>query len=542
MNIASRIEAQAKIRPQQVAVRFPKKLGDDTYIYKSLTFKELNERSSHYASYLFDQGIKKGNKVLLFVRPSLDFSALVFAIFKLGAVPVLIDPGMGRKNLITAIKQVRPDALMAVAEVHFMRIFFKEAFDGIKVFISTGIAFNKDTHTLKKMKKAPKKEFITQECAPEDIAAILFTSGGTGIPKGVVYTHKIFNTQTDILQKMFSLTDKDIDLPGFPLFSFFTMAMGMTSCIPDMNPSKPAKCRPMALVQNIADNNATFVAGSPAIWERVADYCIENNLILPSVKYLVMFGAPVRVELHKKLQRVLTNGTTYTPYGATEALPISNISGKYILDNTAKLSNQGKGTCIGSPAPGIEVKIIKAHERVLNTFDEIEELESNQVGEIIVRGDVVTHEYYHMPDKTLEAKIKDGGTFWHRMGDVGYFDEEGKLWFMGRKIHRLELESEIKYSIPVEAIFNTHLLVKRSALIGINKDGKIRPAIVIEPSEKYYHQYQFKKDLMQLGSRYGHTKDIENIYFMEKFPVDIRHNIKIDRKKIERLVNVGKIK
>ncbi|EQC44907.1 fatty acid CoA ligase family protein [Bacteriovorax sp. Seq25_V] len=542
MNIASRIEAQAKLRPQQIAVKFPKKLGDDTYLYKSLTFKELNDRSSHYASYLRDQGIVKGNKVLLFVRPSLDFSALVFAIFKLGAVPVLIDPGMGRKNLITAIKQVAPDALMAVPEVHFMRIFFKEAFAGIKTFISTGIAFNKDTHTLRKMKKATPKEFITEQCDPEDMAAILFTSGGTGIPKGVVYTHKIFNKQTDILQEMFSLTDKDIDLPGFPLFSFFTMAMGMTSCIPDMNPSKPAKCKPMALVQNIADNNATFVAGSPAIWERVADYCLENNLILPSVKYLVMFGAPVRVELHKKLQRVLTNGTTYTPYGATEALPISNVSGKYILENTAKLSNDGNGTCIGTPAPGIEIKIIKAHDRVITSFEDIEEVSSNQVGEIIVRGDVVTKEYYKMPDKALEAKIKDGDTFWHRMGDVGYFDEQGRLWFMGRKIHRLELEDQIKYSIPVEAIFNNHLLVRRSALVGIQKDGKMKPAIVIEPNEKYYHQYQFKKDLMQLGSRYKHTQDIENIYFMEKFPVDIRHNIKIDRKLIEKLVNAGKVK
>lgn len=149
--------------------------------------------------------------------------------------------------------------------------------------------------------------------------------------RNVVYTHKIYYEQTRLLQELFSLDENEIDFPCFPLFSLFTLCMGMTSCIPDMNPSQPAKADPKQLVQNIKDNKVTFMAGSPAIWEALGSYCIKNNITLPSVKYLVMFGAPVRNELHKRFSRILPNRTTYTPYGATESLPVANISGQMVF-------------------------------------------------------------------------------------------------------------------------------------------------------------------------------------------------------------------
>lgn len=539
MNIANRIENQAKVRPDQDAVKFPVKVGKYKYQYEKLTFSELDKLSSHYANTLEQRGIKEGDKVLLFVRPSLDFPALTFALFKMGAIPILIDPGMGKKNLLKAIESAKPDALMAVPEVHIIRLLYRKAFKSIKTFITTGPKLWPGLHSVKSLKKGPWQEYKTKEKAPEDMAAILFTSGGTGRPKGVVYTHKIFNKQTDVLQEIFTLTDKDIDLPGFPLFSFFTMSMGMTSCIPDMNPSKPATCDPHALVANIQDTKATFVAGSPAIWERVAKYCLKQNIKLDSVKYVVMFGAPVRNELHEDFAKILPNGTTYTPYGATESLPVANISGRELLSSQTQFADSsrlGKGTCIGKATPGLEIKVIKAHDKVITDISEAQVLPTDEVGELIVKGDVVTPRYLYLPEKTAEAKIKDGEGFWHRMGDLGRIDENGNIWFYGRKVHRIETETEVKYSIPCEAIYNNHPQVKRSALVTY----KSNPAIIIEPKKDLsINKDKIVSELKEMGSEHKHTENIEEFFFSESFPVDIRHNIKIDRKKLGEMATKG---
>jgi len=544
MNIANRIEIQAKQRPDQDAVRFPVKSGNYQYLYEKLSFKELDELSMHYANALTEKGIKDGDKVLLFVKPSLDFPALTFALFKMGAIPILIDPGMGKKNLLKAIESAKPNALIAVPEVHLIRLFYKKAFKSISTFITTGAKLWPGLHSVKAMKQGPKKNYRTREKYPNDMAAILFTSGGTGRPKGVVYTHKIFNKQTDVLQTIFTLNDKDVDLPGFPLFSFFTMSMGMTSCIPDMNPSKPATCDPQSLVANIKDNKATFVAGSPAIWERVAQYCLKQNIKLETVKYVVMFGAPVRNELHEAFAMILPNGSTYTPYGATESLPVANISGRELLDVTNKLaldSQKGLGTCIGVATPDLEVKIIKAHDDIIENISDAQILPNDQVGEIIVKGDVVTPEYLYLEDKTAEAKIKDEDGFWHRMGDLGRIDDSGRIWFYGRKVHRIELEDEIKYSIPCEAIYNNHKSVKRSALVRLEDSKKTKAAIIVEPKEgqSSINKEGIIEDLKKMGSEHPHTSNIEDFFFSDSFPVDIRHNIKIDRKKLGEMASKG---
>lgn len=538
MNIAHRLTENAKKFPDKKAVVFPHfNVKEKKYNYDSLTFKELEVRSNKFANQLEKMGLKKGDKTLLFLRPSLDFSAMTFALFKLGVVPVFIDPGMGRKNLLKCIKEAAPIALIAEKEVHLISLLFRSTFKSIKYKVTNGKwAFGK-MKSLRSMKKEKKQAFTPSTFASDDTAAILFTSGGTGTPKGVVYTHSIFDYQTTVLQKLFNLTPEDIDLPGFPLFSLFTIAMGMTSCIPDMDPSKPGKSDPKKLYQNIVDQRPTFVAGSPAIWERLADYCTRENLTLPSVKYLVMFGAPVSISIHKKFKMILPNGTTYTPYGATEALPVSNISGEYILKHTSHLSENGKGTCIGQPVPGTQAKIISITESVIETLAQTKILPINTIGEIIVTGPMVTKEYLDLPDKTREAKIYENGTVWHRMGDLGFIDEQNQLWFVGRKAHRVETSEGMMFPIPCEAIFNKHPAVKRSALVGLGKLGKQTPAIVIERKDGQYlsgkERSLFESELLSIAKKNPLTAGISKIYLSKHFPVDVRHNIKIDRTKLK---------
>ena len=516
MNIAERLITAAKRTPTKNAII-------DTRTKQSITFAELDDKIARICQGLLDRGFKPGQRTLLFVKPSLDFHALVFSLFRLGIIPVLIDPGMGRKNLLAAIEHTKPEAMIAESVVHWISYFFKKPFASIKFRLKSS-----QVKSLLKSEKANKVALVD----PQSTAAILFTSGGTGKPKGVVYTQDIFEQQTIRLQKMFELTNNDVDLPGFPLFSLFTLAMGMTTLIPDMDPTKPGQCDPAKLIKNIQDYQATFVAGSPAIWSRVADYANEHKIQLPSIKQVVMFGAPVRSELHQSLLNIIPKGNTYAPYGATEALPLCLSDGKWLLANTKDFTNIGAGTCVGRAIENVQIKIIKITNDAIDVLEDDHVLPTDHIGEIIVRGDTVTKTYDQMPEATLKAKIKnsDGG-LWHRMGDVGYIDNSGLLWFCGRKAHIVYFNEQLFTPIQVEAVFNQHPVVKRSALIGINHKSL---AIVIETKDGIKRDDELKKSLLNFAKDSVHTRSVQKVFFSRQFPVDVRHNIKIDRQKLSR--------
>lgn len=530
MNIAHRIVEAAKRFPDKKAVAFSDRKFNGTYQYPSYTFRQFEERSNQLANKLYHSGIRPGMRTLLFVKPCLDFSIITFALFKIGAVPVLIDPGMGFKNLLSSIRQVRPEAMVSIGLVHWIRRFKLSAFSSVKVKISLHHVGGRVHNLYKNLNQEP-ITFPIANVTPNDQSAILFTSGGTGIPKGVIYTHGILNAQTDALQKMFALDSDQIDLPGFPLFALFTLAMGMTSVIPDMDPTRPAACHPERIVQNIIDNNVTFAAGSPSIWERVGHYCLNHQIKLPSLKQVVMFGAPVRSEIHRMFKQILVNGDTYTPYGATEGLPVSLISGSDVLMGKSALTDAGAGTCVGLPVAGVDLNIIKASDIPVTDFFP---LERGCPGEIIVSGPQITSAYFDMPAENQKAKIVAQGKLWHRMGDIGYIDEKNQLWFLGRKAHQVVVnENTIHYPIQVEAIFNLHPAIKRTALIKLSQNQVTIPALAIERRDgKTQMTDDFKLQLLALAKGSHYTSMIKDFFLCPSFPVDVRHNIKIDRVKL----------
>jgi acyl-CoA synthetase (AMP-forming)/AMP-acid ligase II len=530
MNIAHRIVQVAKEFPDKKSVVFSERQKDGSYLYPSYTFREFEERSNQIAHALTESGIKKGMRTLLFVKPCLDFSIITFALFKIGAVPVLIDPGMGFKNLLSSIAQVKPEAMVSIGMVHWVRRLKPHVFKNVKVKVSLNRVGGRTKYLYEDL-SSMSSVFSPVEVSSEEYSAILFTSGGTGIPKGVLYTHGTLNAQTEALQSMFKLDETQTDLPAFPLFALFTLAMGMTSVIPDMDPTKPAQCDPQKIVRNIQDSQATFVAGSPAIWERVGRYCLDKKITLPSVKQVVMFGAPVRTEIHEMFKKILTTGDTFTPYGATESLPVSLISGSEILGEKAQLARSGSGTCIGKAAPGIEIKILPISDAPKESLDEVDR---GEVGEIVVSGPQVTRAYFEMPQENAKAKIMVEGKLWHRIGDMGYLDQDQNLWFLGRKTHRVMSSSQrVFYPMQVEAIFNQHPEVRRSSLISLMKEGKTIPALVIERRDQETQMKEsFKQELITLSLSSPHTNMIQDFFLHPSFPVDVRHNIKIDRVKL----------
>lgn len=536
MNIAADFSNTSKLYPNKKAIILPIREGSN-YTYQTISFHELEQLSNRYANGLVKNGIVKGTKVLLFVRPSLRFHAIVIAVMKVGAVAVFIDPAMGRPNLLNALEEAQPEALIAEPRALLLKVFYRSRVKYIKKIITVGDIAWPSTIKLTSFENESDR-FEASDLTLHETCAILFTSGGTGKPKGVIYSHGIFDAQIKILKQLFSLTDKDVDLSGFPMFSLFTLVMGMTSCIPDMDPSHPADAQPSKLYKNIIDNGVTFISGSPAIWKPFADYCFKNNYQLDKVHSVVMFGAPVRAEIHEQFKNVLVKGDTYTPYGATEALPVTCTSGSEILGAKAKKNAEGKGTCVGKKVGLADMSIIKITEEPIVKLNDSILCPFGEVGEIIVKGEIATRAYFKNDRANRLSKIKDGSGFWHRMGDLGYIDEEGFLWFCGRKDHKVMTEKGLRFSIPCEGVFNVHKDVARTALVGIGNGPHQSPELVIELNQKINRvdRKKIEDELRQLGSRFEHTRDIQRFHYIDSFPVDVRHNIKIDRLALKKLV------
>jgi acyl-CoA synthetase (AMP-forming)/AMP-acid ligase II len=346
----------------------------------------------------------------------------------------------------------------------------------------------------------------------------------------------MFMAQVEQIKSHYGICETDVDMPAFPLFALFSVAIGMTCVIPEMDPTKPASVNPKKFVSAIEKYGVTTSFGSPAIWDRVGEYCVKHQITLPSIKRILMAGAPVPEYVLERFKNILSdNAETFTPYGATEALPIASISGTERLKTEAK-SRVGAGTCVGKPLTGITIKIIKITDGPIPEWNESLLLKRGKKGEIVVKGDSVTREYFRMKEQTALAKISDGNTLWHRMGDIGYFDESGRLWFCGRKDHRVITKNNTLLTIPCEAIFNRHPAVFRYPLGGVGPKKDQQPIIIIEPKKgempRFLSRKRFIKELLDNSQKFEHTRDITDVLFYRSFPVDIRHNVKIRREKL----------
>lgn len=535
-NIASHLPRMATQQPDTTAIYIPQGTSQNYHAY---SFKQLEDESNKIACALELVGVYRGMRVALMVTPGLEFFALTFALFKLGAVPVLVDPGIGVKNLKVCLAEAEPKAFIGVPKAHIARILFGWAKSSLKILITVGSKRMWAGSTLSKLTASiPEgKSYRVVRAGADETAAILFTSGSTGVPKGVVYTHGNFMAQVEQLQKIYNIQPGEVDLPTFPLFALFAPALGMSSVVPMMDFTRPGSVDPKNIIGPIQKFNVTTMFGSPALINRVGRYGEENNIKLPSLKRAISAGAPVPARVLERFCGLLSDQVeVFTPYGATESLPVCSIGSHDILTNTRFATERGEGVCVGFPVPAIDLKVIQISDDVIPCWDDTLLVEAGQIGEIVVKGPQVTQGYFNREESTALAKIKepDDRGFYHRMGDLGYRDAAGKVWFCGRKSHRVICHDQTLFTIPCEAIFNTHPEVYRSALVGIGKPGQMRPVICIElePSVAKKEQQRIKQELEKLGRNNPVTRLIGHVLFHPSFPVDIRHNAKIFREKL----------
>ncbi|MFK7769227.1 MAG: fatty acid CoA ligase family protein [Mariniblastus sp.] len=559
-NIGYSLTETARRMPNSVAVacpakKQPKKLRPgQKFRYDTITFGDLDTASDQIANGIRKLGVQPGTRLALMVPPGISFVSHVFGLFKAGVVVILIDPGMGRKNMIQCLSEAEPHGIVGIPLAQLARTIFGRRLplcktnvvvDGYFPFCTKSSSFSKSDSDSNSKDGLPRHESMSRE----DEAAIIFTTGSTGPPKGVLYRHRNFIQQSDQIRDYFGIKPGRTDVSGFPLFALFNTAMGTTTVFPEMDPTRPADVYPPNIIDAVNQFSADHSFGSPALWNTVSNYCEANSVVLPTLKRILSAGAPVPASVLGRVKSIISpDGDAYTPYGATEALPVACNSASVILSETSEKTDNGNGTCVGNRFSGIDWKVIKISDEPILNIEDTQPVSQGEIGELIVRGAVVTDQYVTRTEANADHKISDPSAsgsvdpdsspkFWHRMGDVGYLDDQDRFWFCGRKTHRVRTKDGEMYTVPCEAIINTHGQVYRSALVGVGEPGMQEPVLIIEPvpsawSNDKASQGRLISEVREIAGQHWQTESIKHFLVHKSLPVDIRHNSKIFREKL----------
>lgn len=552
VNVADRLASVAIDRPDALALVAANKRGD----FDSITYGDLDRDATQIALGLQAMGIGPGKRIVMLVRPGIDFVTLVFALLRTGATMVLVDAGLGRENIVRCLASTKPDGFVAIPLGQLMRLVKRKQFPKAKlnvtVFDRFPLGWLSGGKTLTSIKRlgGPDASLLPHTTA-DDPAAIVFTSGSTGPPKGVLYRHETFVTQADEIQNQYDLSAGAFDLACFPLFGLFNVACGITTIFPDMDFSRPAACDPKKLIHAANHWKCSQAFASPAVWDKLSHYCESTGERIPTLRNVFSCGAPVPAKvMQRTLAAVHPEAKMHTPYGATESLPVATIEAEEVITETAAATDRGAGVCVGRRFETIDWRIIRITDEPIRSIEETEELPLGEIGELIVRGPQVSQEYLALDESIGRhnelAKIADGDTIWHRIGDVGYFDQtshDGKqrFWYCGRKSQRVVTDETTLYTECVEQLANTVSGIKRTALVGVGERGKQRPVLIVEREadssiSEAINEAELSDSLTALLttllSKHPCSNAIKTLFFHPQLPVDIRHNSKIYREKL----------
>ncbi len=541
-NVAGALAEQSSLQPDLIAVRYPDRRPFRSGHYLSCSYYQLDHLSNSYARGLQAYGIGPGVRTVLMLRPGLEFIAMFFALFKAGAVPVLIDPGIGLKSLEKCLEEAAPQAFIGVFKAQLARKMKGWARQSCNRFVTAGPTFGAHfflggitTRQLAKLAQGNTQD-ILHASRPDDMAAILFTSGSTGVPKGVVYRHRHFTAQVELLKRSFEIEPGEVGLSTFPPFALFDPALGMTTVVPDMDPGKPADADPHHLIKIIDQFQVTNIFGSPALVNNLSLFCEKQKIRMWSVKRVISAGAAVPIATIRRMEQGLANDALiHTPYGATECLPVSSINSFELNRQITEMTESGEGICVGKPVVPNKVRVIRITDNAIADLSEVTDMPHGMVGEILVSGPSCTDSYWAREADTQLSKVEgENGVVWHRMGDAGILDGRGRLWYCGRLSQRVNTGTETLFPDQVEGIFNQHPDAARTALVGVGPQGAQVPVLCVELRGKLapVDMERVHYDLLQLGQAYPLARSVRTVLFHPGFPVDSRHNSKIQREEL----------
>ena len=360
-----------------------------------------------------------------------------------------------------------------------------------------------------------------------DPAVVAFTSGATGPAKGVLYLHGQLQAQREQLASLYSITAADRLVAAFGPFALFGAALGIPSAVPDMNLTAPRTLTAKAMGDAAAAIDATMVFASPAALANVvatADAVDPaGRAALSRVRLLLSTGAPVPAETLHAMRRLLPDAEAHAPYGMTEVLPVADI-------DLAGLdaAGLGNGVCVGRPVPGVEVELapldhdgIPSDERT--TGPEV-------TGEVCVRAAHIKARYDRLWVTDRAATPAPG---WHRTGDVGHFDADGRLWIEGRLVHVIVTAEGPVTPVGIERRVEAVAGVRRAAVVGVGPRGAAQVVVVVERADVRRSGLAPAplRDAVRAAAAdtSGAVPGIAAVLVVRTLPVDIRHNSKIDR-------------
>ncbi len=553
MDLYSIFEQNALAHPQKAAFIY-----FDGRKWVTLSYADILNQTNRFLAGLSAGSLTPGMTAALLSPPSADFFPFALALLKFGIVPILVEPALGVRKIGEIYEESKPDIFIGNMLTHALRILF-----------GWGKSSVKHTLSIKKF-KGQRSKVVPSSIAHRrsSTAAIIYTSGSTGLPKGAIYTHDNLAAQLHLLKNTFQITPDEIDLPAFPLYALIDLLIGVTSVIPDINFPVPGKTDPAKVINAIQQFNVTNMFASPIVLDLLSSFAENNHSasypkILSSLKRIITAGAPATIDLQKRFRRLLADHTAlFGIYGATESLPIAKVESREVFALEAKTQN-GAGICLGKPIEGVTVRIIPISDEPIEEWQDSLTVKPNVIGEITVQSGATTRGYLNRPASNRLSKISrhceegalpdeaisgqeheiasgkeqerprnDEVEVIHRMGDVGYFDEEGRLWYCGRKSHRVQTQDGILFTEQIENIFNAHPQVFRTALVGV--DGE--PVLWVE-LEKHVrtNKDKIRRELIEMARYHPQTKTIKVFLFMKRFPTDVRHNSKIIRETLTRL-------
>ena len=285
-NVGLTLALTAQRTPDRIAVAAPrsgqpKRLADGQSLeYDRISFAQLDMTSNQVAIGVRKMGVQPGTRLALMVPPGIEFVKMVFGLFKAGVTVILIDPGMGRKNMIGCLAEAKPDGIVGIKRAHLARWLFRKKFPNCKKNVVVGSWPGcVSSHSFKQLD--PSQFQADNAGSQEDEAAIIFTTGSTGPPKGVLYRHRNFIQQAVQIRDYFQIQPGSTDVSGFPLFALFNTAMGTTTVFPQMDATRPADVYPPNIIDAVNQFDADQSFGSPALWNTVSTWCESNQVKLP---------------------------------------------------------------------------------------------------------------------------------------------------------------------------------------------------------------------------------------------------------------------
>ena len=522
MNICELLKARAARNPEAPAIIEPR-LGRS----RSISFGELEAAAAQAAALLQQEGLSRGDRVLVFQPMSAELYIALLAIFRLGMVAMFLDPSVGRGHIESCCALSPPKALIAGAKTHLLRL-LSPALQRIPVKFSIGLPVP-GAVSWSRARRLPPYDPI-QPCGEETPALLTFTSGSTGDPKGALRSHGFLRAQHRILEQSLELTPGEVDLTTLPVFVLANLGSGVTSLIPDADLRRPGSINPDRLLRQIRAHQPTRTVASPALLECLADHCAKLNVTLPGLKRVFTGGGPVFPGMLGKLRSMAPMAETIAVYGSTEAEPIALIRHHQIPSEDLAAMAAGRGLLAGPPVPAVQLRILPDRwGRPLGPYSRAAFaavcLPPGQAGEIVVSGGHVLSEYLNGRG-AQETKFIVEGTVWHRTGDAGYFDQRGRLWLLGRCAARIQDALGTLYPFTVECVAHQLPGVRRSAVASLN--GRRILAVEFDPHPTHPNLASLKAALARVP--------IHEIQVYKRIPMDKRHNAKIDYPALHALV------